>query len=42
VAIDGNPTIFTALREQLGLKPESKKGPVVTYFVEHVVKPSEN
>lgn len=41
-AIDGGPTIFTALREQLGLKLESTKGQVTTYVIEHVEKPSEN
>lgn len=41
-AADAGPTIFTALREQLGLKLESKKGAVTTYVVERVEKPSEN
>jgi bla regulator protein blaR1 len=36
------PSIFTAIQEQLGLKLESTKGPVVTYVIEKVEKPSEN
>jgi Protein of unknown function (DUF3738) len=36
------PTIFTALREQLGLKLESGKGPVKTLVIDHVERASEN
>ena len=34
--------IFTALREQLGLRLEKGKGPVEYLVIEHVEKPSEN
>jgi len=36
------PTIFTAVRESLGLRLTGKKGPVKTWVIERVEKPSEN
>ena len=41
VAMDG-PNIFTALREQLGLRLEKGTGPVDSLIIEHVEKPAEN
>lgn len=39
---ESGPTIFTALQEQLGLKLESAKGPVVIYVIDSLQRPSEN
>jgi len=36
------PALVTALREQLGLKLESAKGPVEGFVVDHVERPSAN
>lgn len=36
------PSIFTAVREQLGLKLVSQKGPVDILVIEHAEKPSED
>jgi uncharacterized protein (TIGR03435 family) len=37
-----SPNIFTALREQLGLRLESSRGPVEFLVIEHAQKPSAN
>jgi uncharacterized protein (TIGR03435 family) len=36
------PSILTALRDQLGLKLESAKGPVEVLVIDHIEKPSAN
>ena len=36
------PTFLEALKEQLGLKLDSQKGPVDVIVVDHVEHPSEN
>jgi uncharacterized protein (TIGR03435 family) len=36
------PDLFTAVREQLGFKLESTKGPVDVLVIDHVEKPTEN
>jgi uncharacterized protein (TIGR03435 family) len=38
----GEPSLFSALQEQLGLKLVPTKGPVQTLVIEHVERPSEN
>jgi uncharacterized protein (TIGR03435 family) len=37
-----NPTLFTAVQEQLGLKLQTEKDPVPVIVIEHVEMPSEN
>jgi len=41
-AADLGPDFFTAMREQLGLKLESARGPVEVLVIDHVERPSEN
>jgi uncharacterized protein (TIGR03435 family) len=36
------PSIFSALKEQLGLRLESGKGPVEVLVIDHVERPSKN
>ena len=36
------PSIFTAMREQLGLKMESAKGPLDTLVIDSVTRPTAN
>ena len=36
------PSIFDAVRDQLGLKLEAQRGPVQHFVVDHIEKPSEN
>jgi len=39
---ENRTSLFTALTEQLGLKLESKKGPVPVFVIEKVTRPEEN
>jgi uncharacterized protein (TIGR03435 family) len=39
---DNRPTLFNAVREQLGLKLTAQKGPVQFFMIDHVERPSEN
>lgn len=39
---DAGPSIFTAVKEQLGLKLVSSKGPVEVLVIDHMEKPSAN
>ena len=40
--VTAGPSLFTAITDQLGLKLESKKGPVQVYVIEKVEQPTEN
>jgi|SRR5579862_5036184 uncharacterized protein (TIGR03435 family) len=40
--LDAVPSISTAIREQIGLRLEAKKGNVEAVVVDHAEKPSEN
>ena len=39
---DAPPGLFTAIREQLGLKLEAQRAPVDSIVVEHAERPSPN
>ena len=42
VLTDSGPSVFTAIREQMGLKLESAKAPVDFFIIDHAERPSEN
>jgi uncharacterized protein (TIGR03435 family) len=42
VEIPDLPNLYQALKDQLGLKLESQKGPVEMFVIDHVEKPAEN
>ena len=39
---DSRPDMFTAFREQLGLKLEPSRRPVEVLVIDHIERPSEN
>ncbi len=39
---DDGPSLFAAVQEQLGLRLESKRGPIEVLVIDHVERPSEN
>jgi uncharacterized protein (TIGR03435 family) len=41
-SVDAGPSVFTALKEQLGLELRSSKGPVDVLVVDHIDAPTEN
>ena len=41
-ATDSGPSLFTALREQIGLRLESAERPMPVFVIDHIDRPSEN
>ncbi len=40
--ISNRPSVFDAVKQQLGLKLVAQKGPVEYYVIDHIDRPSEN
>jgi uncharacterized protein (TIGR03435 family) len=40
--VDAAPSLFTAVKDQLGLRLEAVKGPAEVFVIDHVERPSEN
>ena len=41
-SLQNRPELFDAVHEQLGLRLESAKGPVESYVIDYVERPTEN
>ena len=41
-SVDGAPSVFSAIQEQLGLRLDPAKGPVQVLVIAHATRPSEN
>jgi uncharacterized protein (TIGR03435 family) len=39
---DAPPSIFTAIKEQLGLRMDAVKGPAEVFVIDHIERPSGN